>query len=209
MAFFIAPQAPLVVTCRGSPAHLPWGLLLRILAYRFQAPARRARAAKDSCGPKACPAQQTRSAEDRFLALTARSYCQFLRPVKGRLDPFAAPFGRDRYLRGAAATDDVTDVFVGENVPLDRPRRRLTALTSRAIGEVNMRNAQSGAPELVARIQTQKRARHAEVEWPTRYAKAKRSRGLMAGLHSGENAKFSCARLARACTPQVGGWRGD
>jgi hypothetical protein len=28
----------------------------------------------------------------------------------------------------------------------------------------------------------QKRARRAEVEWPTPYTKAKRSRGLMAGL---------------------------
>jgi hypothetical protein len=55
-----------------------------------------------------------------------------------------------------------------------------------------VRNAQTGAPELVARIQTQKRARRAEVEWPTRYTKAKRSRGLMAGLpFFGENAKFS------------------
>ena len=43
-----------------------------------------------------------------------------------------------------------------------------------------MRNAQTGAPELVARIRTRKRARRAEVEWPTRYTKAKRSRGLMA-----------------------------
>jgi len=42
------------------------------------------------------------------------------------------------------------------------------------IGEVNVRNAQSGAPELVARIQTQKRTRRTEVEWPTRYTKVKR-----------------------------------
>ena len=50
----------------------------------------------------------------------------------GRFDPFAKRSANGRYLRGAVATDGVTDVFVGENVPLDRPRRRLTALTSRA-----------------------------------------------------------------------------
>ena len=53
-----------------------------------------------------------------------------------------------------------------------------------------MRNAQTGARELVAHIQTQKRARHAEVEWPTRYANANRSRGLMAGLPFGEREIF-------------------
>jgi hypothetical protein len=52
--------------------------------------------------------------------------------LRVRFDPFAEPSLNDRYLRGAVATDDVTDVFVGENVPLDRRRRRLTALTSRA-----------------------------------------------------------------------------
>ena len=62
----------------------------------------------------------------------------------------------------------------------------------------------TGAPELVARIKLE--ARRAEVEWPTPYTKAKRSRGLMAGLNFGENAKFSCTRLARACAPQLGGW---
>ena len=83
------------------------------------------------------------------------------------------------------------------------------AYVPRAIGEVNVRNAQTGAPELVARIQTQKRARRAEVEWPTRYTKAKRSRGLMAGLPFGENAKFSCARLARASAPEREGAEGS
>ena len=48
----------------------------------------------------------------------------------------------------------------------------------RAIGQVNVRNAQTGAPELVARIQTQKRTRRAELEWPTRCTKAKRSEAL-------------------------------
>ena len=71
-----------------------------------------------------------------------------------------------------------------------------------------MRNAQTGAPELVARIQTQKRTRRAEVEWPTRSTKAKRSRGLMAGLNFGENAKFFCARLARARAGRAGGGEG-
>jgi hypothetical protein len=49
------------------------------------------------------------------------------------------------------------------------------AYVLRAIGDVNLRNAQIGAPELVARIQTQKPARRAEVEWPIRYTSAKRS----------------------------------
>ena len=48
--------------------------------------------------------------------------------------------------RGAVATDVATNVFIAENVPLDRRRRRLNALTSRAIRGVNVRNAQSGAP---------------------------------------------------------------
>jgi hypothetical protein len=71
-----------------------------------------------------------------------------------------------------------------------------------------VRNAQTGAPKLVARIQTQKRTRRAEIEWPTRYAKVKRSRGLMAGLHFGKNAKFFCARLARARAARAGGGEG-
>jgi hypothetical protein len=44
-------------------------------------------------------AQQTPSAKDRFLALTARSKDRFQKAAKGRLDPFAAPFGYDLYLR--------------------------------------------------------------------------------------------------------------
>jgi hypothetical protein len=48
------------------------------------------------------------------------------------------------------------------------------------------------APE---RIQTQKRTRRAEVEWPTRYTKAKRSRGLMA------SPPFWRKRETFLCTP--------
>jgi hypothetical protein len=36
---------------------------------------------------------------DRFLALPAHSKSQPCKAAKGRLDPFTAPFGYDRYLR--------------------------------------------------------------------------------------------------------------
>ena len=73
-----------------------------------------------------------------------------------------------------------------------------------------MRNAQSGAPELVARIQIQKPARRAEVEWSTRYTKAKRSRGVMVGLPFLEKTRNFPARawLVRAQFEQ-GVVRGD
>ena len=50
--------------------------------------------------------QSTPSAEDRFLPLPARSQGQSLGPAQGRLDPFAALFGYDRYLRKAAIPND-------------------------------------------------------------------------------------------------------
>ena len=50
----------------------------------------------------------------------------------GRFDALAAPSGNVCYLRGAVATDDVTDVFVGEKCTIRPARRRPTALTSRA-----------------------------------------------------------------------------
>jgi hypothetical protein len=40
-----------------------------------------------------------RQARDRFLALPAHSKGQPCKAAKGRLDPFTAPFGYDRYLR--------------------------------------------------------------------------------------------------------------
>jgi hypothetical protein len=128
----------------------------------------------------------------------------------GRLrssSPSAAPCANDRHLRGAVATDDVTDVFVGENVPLDRPRRRLTALTSpRAILEVNVRNAQSGAPELVARVRLESGLAASKLNAYSVHQGEKIVRPSWPAVNFGENAKFSCARLARACAPQVGGW---
>ena len=83
------------------------------------------------------------------------------------------------------------------------------AYVPRAIGEVNVRNAQTGARELVAHIQTQKRARHAEVEWPTRYAKAKRSRNLMAGLPFWRTRIFSVRAWLLRARLERGMVRGD
>ena len=49
--------------------------------------------------------KSSRSAFDGFLAQTACSWDRPRRGAQARLDPFAAPFGYDRYLRIPACVD--------------------------------------------------------------------------------------------------------
>jgi hypothetical protein len=50
------------------------------------------------------------SAEDRFLALPARSWSRPLRPAKGRFYPFAKPSTNGRFLRIAVAMVSAANV---------------------------------------------------------------------------------------------------
>ena len=58
----------------------------------------------------------TAAAEDRFLVLLARSLGRSRRASSGRLDPFAAQFGYDCYLRIAVELERV----LGERVAISR-----------------------------------------------------------------------------------------
>ena len=81
----------------------------------------------ETCRVSACD-----GTNGRFCAESSRPKAKGVTSASGRLELLPASARDHSHLRGAVATDGVTDVFVGENVPSDRPRRRPTALTSRA-----------------------------------------------------------------------------
>ena len=60
----------------------------------------------------------------------------------GRFDALAAPSGNVCILRGAVASDDVTDVFVGGKMYHQTGKATADcAYVPRAIGDVNVRSA--------------------------------------------------------------------
>ena len=61
------------------------------------------------------------------------------------IDPFDLPSPNDRCLSVAVATDEVTDVFVRENVLLDRPNGRLRLRPARDWGGQRARCLNRGA----------------------------------------------------------------
>jgi hypothetical protein len=71
-----------------------------------------------------------------------------------------------------------------------------------------VRNAQSGAPELVARIRLESGLAAPKLNGLPGTPRRKDREDLMAGLPIGENAKFSCARLARASARSAEGAEG-
>ena len=80
------------------------------------------------------------------------------------------------------------------------------AYVPRAIGEVNVRSAQTGALELVALIKLESGLAVPKLNDLPRTPRRKDREASWPASLFGENAKFSCTRLARACAPQLGGW---